>query len=166
MEQPTRKRLPNDKGILLDKESGYEVFSHDIMRTVFPRIFREANDLYNAKGMKKKPQIRDAAIFYFLLLSYTNGVPTKGNGDPNERFGACWLSYPEITKRLCIDKSRIVWLAKILEANGLIRKEKISVNMRWEVRYYPSWAPKVSAEGYLVDENGERIAPDPELYLP
>ena len=166
MDQQTRKPLPNDKGILLDKDSGYEVFSHDIMRTVFPRIFQDANDLYNAKGMKKKPQIRDAALFYFLLLSYTNGVRMKANGEPNEKFGACWLSYPEITKRLRIDKSRIVWLAKILEENGLIRKEKVSVNMRWEVRYFPSWAPNVSDDGYLMDENGERIAPESELYLP
>ena len=166
MEQLKRKTLPNDKGTLLDEESSYEVFSHDIMRTIFPRIFQDANDLYNAKGMKKKPQIRDAALFYFLLLSYTNGVQTKGNGEPNERFGACWLSYHEITKRLCVDKSRIVWLAKILEANGLIRKVKVSVDMRWGVRYFPSWAPHVSADGYIVDENGERIVPDPELYFP
>lgn len=160
------KTLPNDKQSLLDKDRGYEVFSHEIMRKVFPRILRDANELYNTKGMRKKPQIRDAAVFYFLLLSYVSGVHTKENGEPNERFGACYLSYFAITQHIRIDKSRIKWLANVLEANGLIRKEKVNVNMRNECRYFVSWASQVSDDGYIVNENGERIIPNLDIYIP
>ncbi|MFJ8244756.1 hypothetical protein [Peribacillus asahii] len=160
------KPLPNDKKALLDKESGYEMYSRDIMRKVFPRIFQEATELYKSKGMRVRPQIRDVAVFYFLLLTNVSGVHTEDNGEPNKWFGACWLSRAEISQRLCLDESRIKWLGDVLVANGLIRKQKISVNMKWHILYFPSWAAHVSEDGYLVDGNGEKIVPNLGIYLP
>jgi len=65
-----------------------------------------------------------------------------------------------------IDRKRVTWLANILEANGLITRKKKNVHMRNYVLYYPTFGARISDDGYIVSENGEKIAPSSrEIYL-
>ncbi|MBM7573652.1 hypothetical protein [Aquibacillus albus] len=61
MEQ-VKKPQPNDKQALLDKE-GYEIYNVELMRKVFPRIFRESKEVN--RDRRRKPHIRDVSAFYF-----------------------------------------------------------------------------------------------------
>lgn len=153
---------PNDKQELLDV-GGFETYSRELLRKVFPRIIAEAHDVVYA-GNRRKPEIRDIVFFYFLLQSYIDGQETKTDGARNDRFGACFLAYDAIQDKMRIDPHRIKLLANILETNGIIR-----VADRWEGTrrfkwYFPSFCPRITDDGYLVDEDGERITPDLELY--
>ncbi|OOE10825.1 hypothetical protein [Fictibacillus arsenicus] len=123
------------------------------------RNIQSANDLYRSEGIKRKPQIRDITTFYFLMLSYVNGNETLENGKKNDRYGACYLTYEQIIDHLNIDRPRVVWIARILEENGLIRTKKGYHGTKRYVLYFPSFASRVSEDGYLIDKNGERIMP-------
>ncbi|WLD91764.1 hypothetical protein [Alkalihalobacillus sp. AL-G] len=157
------KTLPNDKKTLLDT-GGYEMHNRALSRKVFPRIIRESNEVNSDK--RNKPQIRDVVAFYYLLLDHVSGEHTHKDGNPNDRFGACWLSYSSITELLQINRGRVKSLADILEANGLITREKVARDMRQTVLYYPSYASRVSEDGYIVNEDGEKVVPDPKIYKP
>ncbi|OYD08530.1 hypothetical protein [Paludifilum halophilum] len=162
MEYVQRKALPNDKGILMDSP-GYEIYNRELIRKVFPRIITEAYDVVY-KDMKRKPEIRDIVYFYFLLQSYIDGNETRKDGANNDRFGACFLSYDAITRAMRIDRNRIKLLADILETNGIIRvvdRWEGTKRFRW---YFPSFCPRITEDGYLVDEDGEKIVPDLEKY--
>ncbi|MEC0538975.1 hypothetical protein P8817_00005, partial [Bacillus glycinifermentans] len=75
-DQPDRKPMPNDKAALLDNPQGFEVYSRELMRKVFPRLINEAYDVVYA-DYKRKPEIRDVVAFYFLLQSYIDGNYTR-----------------------------------------------------------------------------------------
>jgi len=157
------KVFPNDKQALLDSE-GYEIYNRELMRKVFPRIIKEALEPY--KGKKRKPEIRDVATFYFLLQSYIDGNDTRADGKNNDRFGACFIDYETIMEKLAIDRHRIKWLADILEANGIIRavtKWDNGKKFKW---YFPSFCPRISDDGYIIDEDGCKVIPDPAVYRP
>ncbi|KYG37385.1 hypothetical protein [Bacillus gaemokensis] len=147
----------NDKQGLLDA-GGYDIYNVKLMQDVFPRIIKEVHKMYKAKG-KKVPQIRDVIAFYFTLHAYT-----YKKDEMDSFFGACFQSYEGIMAHLKVDRKRIKWLADILEANGLIRRERRREGLRNRVLYFPSYAPRISDDGYLVDENGAKIVPNMEVY--
>ena len=158
------RSLPNDKGALMNSP-GYEVYNRELIRKVFPRIISEAYDIVY-KDMKRKPEIRDIVFFYFLLQSHIDGNSMTKDGATNDRFGACFLSYEKITDVMRIDRNRIKLLADILETNGIIRvvdRWEGTKRFRW---YFPSYCPRITDDGYLVDEDGEKIIPDLSKYKP
>lgn len=154
---------PNDKQALLDVQ-GYEVYNRDLMRKVFPRIIREAYTIVFAENTRRRPEIRDVVAFYFLLQSYIDGKTHKDDGTLSDRFGACFLSYEAIMERLMLDRSRIKYLADILETNGIIRVADRYDGMKRFKWYFPSFCPRITDDGYLVDEFGERVVPNLAVY--
>ncbi|SFX47404.1 hypothetical protein SAMN04487866_1093 [Thermoactinomyces sp. DSM 45891] len=164
---------PNDKAETMANEN-YEIYKREVIRLVFPRIFRESNEANTkaklatgAKKVGRLPEIRDVVAFYFYILSYVNGQAYRENGEPNERYGACFVSYEKIIEDLCMARNRIKHLSDILEANGLLLKTvQYYEGMKRYKLYYPSWVPRVSDDGYLVSPDGEKIIPDPSVYLP
>jgi hypothetical protein len=115
--------------------------------------------------MKRKPEIRDIVYFYFLMQDFIDGNETVG-GVQNDRFGACFLSYDSITEKMRIDRKRIKLLADILETSGIIRvvdKWQGTQRFKW---YFPSFCPRITNDGYLVNEDGEIITPDFTKYKP
>ena len=162
-EQEQRKPMPNDKAALLDNPQGFEVYNRELMRKVFPRLINEAYDVAYAE-YKRKPEIRDVVAFYFLLQSYIDGNYTRSDGTINDRFGACFLNYETIQQRLRIEKHRINLLAAILETNGIIRTTghyEGTKRFKW---YFPSFCPHITDDGYIVNEDGEKIVPDFDVY--
>lgn len=156
--------LPNDKQTLLDASGGFEVYNRELVRKVFPRIIREVYDVAYAGSRQRKPEIRDIYAFYFTLQSYIDGNYLRADGTVNDRFGACFISYDTLTGTLRIERNRIKYLADILEANGIIRTAT-----RWESTrkfkwYFPSYCPRVSDNGYVVDEDGAEVIPDISVY--
>lgn len=163
--QKQRKPQPNDKALLLDNPEGFEIYNRELMRKVFPRIINEAYDVVYAE-YKRKPEIRDIVAFYFLLQSYIDGNYFRADGTLNDRFGACFLNYETIQAHLRIDRNRINLLAAILETNGIIRTTghyEGTKRFKW---YFPSFCPRITDDGYIVNEFGEIIKPDFSVYLP
>lgn len=159
-----RKQLPNDKAILLDSEQGFEIYNRELMRKVFPRLINEAFDVAFAE-YKRKPEIRDVVAFYFLLQSYIDGNYLRADGSKNDRFGACFLNYETIQAHLRIDRNRINLLASILETNGIIRTAghyEGTKRFKW---YFPSFCPRITDDGYIVNEFGEKVTPDFAAYV-
>ena len=162
-EQEQRKPMPNDKAALLDNPQGFEVYNRELMRKVFPRLINEAYDVAYAE-YKRKPEIRDVVAFYFLLLSFIDGNYSRSDGNIIDRFGACFLNYETIQQRLRIEKHRINLLAAILETNGIIRTTghyEGTKRFKW---YFPSFCPHITDDGYIVNEDGEKIVPDFDVY--
>ncbi|WP_240375425.1 hypothetical protein [Bacillus piscicola] len=156
------KPLPNDKRDLL-KTRNFEMYNLDLMRKVFPRIIGECNERHGRK--QRKPQIRDVIPLYFYLLSYVNGEYDRADGSADKWFGAAFPTLDQISQSLDIDRRRIKPLVDILEANGLIlRTESIYVETRRYKHYYMSFCPQITDTGYLVDEWGEIVRPDPAVY--
>jgi hypothetical protein len=147
------KILPNDKRQLLETKN-YEMYNLDLMRKVFPRIIAELDCQVDRK--QRKPQNRDLVALYFYLLSYVDGKHTREDGTRSERFGASFPSIAKIAEDLGIAEKRIKPLADILEANGLLRQKQVW-NGKW---YIVSFCPRVSDDGYIVDENGEKVVPN------
>ncbi|QDX93626.1 hypothetical protein EEL30_15770 [Brevibacillus laterosporus] len=159
----TVKPQPNDKRILLDNPNGYEIYNRELVRKVFPRIINEAYDVVYADA-KRKPEIRDIVAFYFLLQAYIDGRYECGDGTVSDRFGACFLSYEAIMGTLRIDRARVKLLADILATNGIIRTVdhwEGTKRFKW---YFPSFCPRITDDGYIIDEDGEIILPDYTLY--
>lgn len=151
------KQLPNDKEALLTGHN-YEMFNLDLMRKVFPRIIREFNEKHVRK--QRRPQIRDIITLYFYLLSYVDGVHTRADGTQSERFGASFPSRDKIADDLGIAEKRIKSLVDILDTNGLVRQKTVW-NGKW---YFPSFCPRISEDGYVVDEDGKKVKPDLATY--
>lgn len=155
------KRLPNDKKTLLSG-GNYEMYNLDLMRKVFPRIIDE---FFEAHSGRRCPRVRDIIPLYFYLLSYVDGEHTRKDGRRSKRFGASFPSRKKIVEDLRIDEDRIKPLVDILVTNGLILETRDHwEGMRRYKWYYVSYCPRVSDDGYLVDENGEKILPDLSLY--
>ncbi|KKO54501.1 hypothetical protein XI25_06860 [Paenibacillus sp. DMB20] len=163
--ETARKPLPGDKGTLLDSPGGYEVYNRELIRKVFPRIISEAYDVVFA-GSRRKPEIRDIVAFYFLLQSYIDGNHTREDGSCNDRFGACFLSYEAIMSTLRIDRPRVKLLADILDTNGIIRTANHYEGTRRFKWYFPSYCPRITNDGYIVDEDGVIVKPDFAVYKP
>lgn len=155
--------LPNDKRDLLDNPAGYETYNRELMRKVFPRIIAEAYDVVYA-GSRRKPEIRDIVAFYFLLQSYIDGNYQRADGTQNDRFGACFLSYEAIMSALRIDRPRVKLLADILDTNGIIRTASRYEGTRRFKWYFPSYCPRITDDGFIVDEDGVVIRPDFSVY--
>lgn len=151
------KLLPNDKRQLLEGYN-YEMYNLDLMRKVFPRIIAEHDSQFQRN--QRKPQIRDIVALYFYLLSYVDGVHTREDGSKSDRFGASFPSVNKIAVDLKIAEKRVKPLADILEANGLIRQKQVW-NGKW---YFVSFCPRISDDGYIVNENGEKVMPDLSVY--
>ncbi|SDC87254.1 hypothetical protein SAMN05428987_3123 [Paenibacillus sp. CF095] len=159
------KPLPNDKRELLDSSTGYETYNRELVRKVFPRIINEAYDVVFADS-RRKPEIRDIVAFYFLLQSYIDGNHTRADGTYNDRFGACFLSYEAIMGALRIERNRVKLLADILDTNGIIRSASHYEGTRRFKWYFPSYCPRITDDGYIVDEDGVVIMPDHSVYKP
>jgi len=157
--------LPNDKRMLLDSPDGFEIYNRELVRKVFPRIINETYDVVYA-GQRRKPEIRDIVAFYFTLQSYVDGKAQRSDGSVNDRFGACFMSYDTITETLRIDRSRIRLISNILETNGIIRTVSHYEGTRRYKWYFPSYCPRITDDGYIVDEDGQRITPDLSVYKP
>lgn len=135
------------------------------MRKVFPRLINEALDVAYA-DYKRKPEIRDVVAFYFLLQSYIDGNYLRADGTKNDRFGACFLKYETIQEHLRLDRARINLLASVLETNGIIRTAghyEGTKRFKW---YFPSFCPRITDDGYIVNEFGEIVKPDFSAYIP
>jgi hypothetical protein len=164
-EPPTKKNpQPNDKQALMDN-GGFELYNRELARKVFPRIINEAYDVAYV-GMKRKPEIRDIVAFYFTLQSYIDGNYSRADGTVNDRFGACFLSYETIMSMLRIDRARVKLLADILETNGIIRVADHYEGTRRFKWYFPSYCPRITDDGYIIDEFGEVITADLTKYKP
>lgn len=151
--------LANDKQALMDA-GNYEVFNRDVMRKVFPRIIADF------KALRPKAKVGDIIPFYFALLAYTDGNATTADGLQSFRFGAAFPTQDRIAEMTGINKKRHKLLTEILRENGLLlRVEDLYEGTRHYKWYFPSWTPKVTAEGYVVDENGQRIVPNMERLL-
>lgn len=153
------KLLPGNKKALLVAEN-YETINRDVFRIVFPRI------IVDFKKHSTKAKLGDASIFYITLLMNVDGVPYDEFGLLRERFGACFLSMEKINEMTGISVKRMKFLREVLLENGLLFevKEKV-INMRRQLWYYPSWCPEVSNDGYVINEDGERIVPNMERLL-
>lgn len=141
----------NDKQALLDA-GNYEVYPRDVIRKVFPRIIAEV------KSEKPKSKIGDIIPLYFVLMTYIDGQEYRKDGSLNKRYGACFLSQDEISRLSGINKKRHPILAEVLRRNGVL----LDVVETWEgtnrrIYYYPSFCPRVSEDGYVIDENGEKV---------
>jgi hypothetical protein len=161
--QPNEKPKPNDKSQLLSNPNGYEIYNRELIRKVFPRIINEAYDSVYAE-MKRKPEIRDIVALYFLLQSYIDGNYRRADGTLNDRFGACFLDYDTIMSMLRLDRNRIKLLADILATNGIIRTVDHYEGTKRFKWYFPSYCPKITSDGYIVDEFGEIVTPDFSVY--
>lgn len=155
--ETSTKPLPNDKRQLLEGKN-YEMYNLALVRKVFPRIIAESDSVSQRK--QRKPQIRDVIALYFYLLSYVDGTHTRADGSQNERLGASFPSIVKISSDLGIAEKRIKPLADILEANGLIRQKQVW-NGKW---YFVSFCPRISDDGYIVNEEGEKVQPDLGIY--
>ncbi|WP_150285114.1 hypothetical protein [Rummeliibacillus sp. TYF-LIM-RU47] len=153
------KLLPGNKKALLVAEN-YETINRDVFRIVFPRIITDF------KTHSPKAKLGDASLFYITLLLNVDGKAFDDYGLPRERFGACFLSMNKINEMTGISVKRMKFLREVLLENGLLFevKEKV-VNMRRQLWYYPSWCPSVSSDGYVINEDGERIVPNMERLL-
>ncbi|WP_088032773.1 helix-turn-helix domain-containing protein [Evansella clarkii] len=160
--QTENKPLPNDKRALLAGHN-YEMYNLDLLRKVFPRIIAEINEAHGRS--QRKVQSRDLIALYFYLLSYVSGNHTHDDGSYNHWFGAAFPSLDKITEELGIDRRRIKPLVDILVANGLIldTQEKWASMRRYKL-YFVSYCPRISDDGFIIDENGEKVAPDPSIY--
>lgn len=155
--------LPNDKQTLLDGPGGFEVYNRELVRKVFPRIIREVYDDVYADA-RRKPEIRDIYAFYFTLQSYIDGNYLRADGSLNDRFGACFIAYDTLISTLRIDRNRIKFLADILETNGIIRTATHYDRLRRFKWYFPSYCPRITDDGYIVDEDGLIVVPDFAVY--
>lgn len=150
---------PNDKQRMLDAE-GYEIYNREVVRKVFPRIIADF------KREFPKAKVGDIIPFYFALLSYVDGVERAQDGTLKTRFGACFLSQDELSLMTGINKKRMPFLTEVLLANGLLAKvNRKYIAMQQQLWYYPSWCPRVSEDGYVVDTNGERVVPDMQAMI-
>jgi hypothetical protein len=152
---------PNDKQALLDA-TGYEIYNRELVRKVFPRIIREAHE--HSKG--RTAAFRDVIAFYFLLQSYIDGTYWREDGSISDRFGACFLSYEFIMSYMHINRTRLRMLARVLEANGIIRTVSHYEGTKRFVWYFPSFCPRITDDGYIVNEFGEKIQPEFDDYFP
>jgi hypothetical protein len=152
-QEQTVKPLPNNKRQLLETKN-FEMYNLDLMRKVFPRIIAEHDRQVDRK--QRKPQIRDIVSLYFYLLSYVDGKHTREDGTRSDRFGASFPSVATISEDLGIAEKRIRPLADILEANGLILQKQVW-NGKW---YIVSFCPRISDDGYIVNEDGEKVVPE------
>jgi hypothetical protein len=141
-------------------KGGYEVSAHTVFRSVLPRIIREANAFYDAYGnARNRPQIRDIYAFYTTVLHHVNGQENR------DCYGASWLSYRGFKNLLGLDPKKVRWLASILEANGLLRTRHVWHGSKRTKYYEPIFAPDVTSDGYVVNSDGEKVEPDPSIYL-
>ena len=153
----TKVTLPGNKQELLDR-GNYEIYNHELMRKVFPRIIAEHDA---AQGRRqRKPQIRDIIALYFYLLSYVSGVEKWEDGRKNDRFGAAFPAVITIADDLGIAEKRVKHLTEILESNGLLRRKRIMDGML----YYMNYCPMITDDGYIVNEDGEKVVPDVAIY--
>ncbi|MGG3065148.1 hypothetical protein ABEO83_01625 [Bacillus glycinifermentans] len=163
LKKEPKKKLPNDKQELLSRNN-YEMYNLDLLRKVFPRIIAEHDSA--VKRTQRKPQIRDIIALYFYLLSYVDGNHTWENGEQNVRFGASFPARQKISFDLGIAERRIKKLVDILLANGLLLEVKDvwsgTDRYKW---YFVSFCPRISDDGYIVSEDGEKIVPDLSVYM-
>ncbi|WP_311379910.1 hypothetical protein [Bacillus sp. ISL-51] len=154
--------LPNNKEELLSRNN-YEMYNLDLLRKVFPRIIAEHDSVFDRK--QRKPQIRDVIALYFYLLSYVDGTHTRQNGEKSDRFGASFPARQKISSDLGIAEKRIKQLVDILLVNGLLLEVRDvwsgTDRYKW---YFVSFCPRISDDGYIVSEDGEKIVPDLSVY--
>ncbi|MBN9655986.1 hypothetical protein J0K78_17050 [Halobacillus sp. GSS1] len=149
-----RKEMPNDKRVLLDME-GYEVYNRELIRRVFPRIIAEV------KAIKARSGAGDIIPFYFAILSYVDGNEYRKDGALNMRYGYGFPSQGRIQEMTGIDRKRHKLLTDILRINGIFSDVRDFYEGTKRYKWYkPSFCPRISEDGYLVDENGECIVPD------
>lgn len=147
---------PADKHALMGA-GNYETYNRDLIRKVFPRIISEI------RSYKPRAKAGDVIALYFALLTNINGQETLKNGEPNPKYSACFYGQRELAKMTGIGINRIPIYAEVLLRNGLLT----DVKDVWEgtdryIYYYPSYCPRVSEDGFIVDINGEKIRPSYE----
>ena len=146
--------MPADMQELLDAKN-YGIYNRDLMRKVFPRIISDI------KSYKPRAKAGDIIPLYFVLLTNMNGQEFLKNGEPNPKYEACFLSQKDIASMTGIGINKIPLYAEVLVRNGLL----FEVKDVWEgtnryLHYYPSFCPRITEDGYIVDNNGEKCVPD------
>jgi hypothetical protein len=67
---------------------------------------------------------------------------------------------------LRLDRARVKLLADILATNGIIRTVDHFEGTKRFKWYFPSYCPRITEDGYIVDEFGEIVKPDFSVYKP
>ncbi|MBN9653881.1 hypothetical protein J0K78_06350 [Halobacillus sp. GSS1] len=148
------KDLPHDKQQLMDAE-GYEVYNRELIRKVFPRIIADV------RKIKPKSKAGDIIPFYFALLSYVDGNRYRADESLNRRFGYAFPSQDRIAEMTGIDRKRHKQLTRILKANGILSEVRDYYEGTNRYLWYkPSFCPQISEDGYIVNEDGEKVVPD------
>ncbi|SFK12238.1 hypothetical protein SAMN04487936_107202 [Halobacillus dabanensis] len=148
------KVLPHDKKQLMEAK-GYELYNRELVRKVFPRIIAEVRDI------RPKSKTGDIIPFYFALLSYIDGNRYRADGSLNGRFGYAFPSQDRIAEMTGVDRKRHKQLTRILKANGILSdvRDYYEGTNRY-LWYKPSFCPQISDDGYIVNEDGEKVVPD------
>ncbi|WP_078552190.1 hypothetical protein [Bacillus alkalicellulosilyticus] len=141
----------------LKDNGGWSVLPNAIYKTVIPRIISDAYDKAYA-GAKRKPDVKDIALLYGILLSYAN---TEENNDYK---GASWVSTTKLAEHMRISRNRIAPLCNILEANGLIKTVNFYEGIKRRKLYFALHVTKVSDDGFVINEDGEKIKPTLDVY--
>src|SRR5690625_2245793 len=148
--------MPADMQELLDAKN-YGIYNRDLMRKVFPRIISDI------KSYKPRAKAGDIIPLYFALLTNINGQELLKNGEPNPKYEACFLSQSELARMTGVGVNRIPILIEVLVRNGVLT----DVKDVWEgtnryIYYYPSFCPRITDDGFIVDNNGEIVRPNYE----
>lgn len=151
-----REYAANQKQKLLI-DGHYSLVPNAVYRTVIPRII---SDVYDKAfvGAKRRPDVTDIAFLYGIILSYTN------TDQENDYKGAAWVSTENLAQLMRISRNRIAPLCKILEANGLLKTVDFYEGIKRRKLYYPIHITNVSEDGYVVNEDGEKIEPSLNVY--
>jgi hypothetical protein len=151
-----RTYAANQKQQLLDK-GFYSLVPNAVYRVVIPRII---SDVYDKafSGAKRKPDVTDIAFLYGIILSYAN------TDEKNDYEGAAWVSTDNLAQLMRISRNRIAPLCRILEANGLLRTVDFYEGIKRRKLYYAIHITRVSEDGYVVNEDGEKIVPSLDVY--
>jgi hypothetical protein len=155
-----REYAKNQKQRLKSKGEGGGYFSllpNAVYRVVIPRIISDVYDKAFA-GAKRRPDVTDIAFLYGILLSYAN------TDEENDYEGAAWVSTENLAELMRISRNRIAPLCRVLEENGLLRTVSFYEGIKRRKLYYAIHITKVSEDGYVVNEDGEKILPSFDVY--
>lgn len=151
------RKYANEQKERLLLKGGWSVLPNVVFKYVIPRIISEAYDKAYS-GAKRKPNVQDIAFLYSILLSYAN------TDENNDYMGASWVSTETLAKLMRISRNRIAALSNILEANGLIKTVNFYEQIKRRKLYYVIHVTNVSEDGYVINEDGEKIEPSIEVY--
>lgn len=136
---------------------GWNTISNKVYKLIIPRIISDVYDKAFPES-RRRPDVTDIAFLYGILINYAN------TEEQNEYYGAAWVSTEKIAQLMRISRNRISKLSNILESNGLIKTVDFYEGVIRRKLYFPIQITAVSEDGYVINEDGERIKPSLEVY--